>query len=171
MLFPLICNERVSIYTSTRKHNFNLLGGSIRFRVEFGDEVTITALKPFTFTYLGRTCSVRSYKSIKLQYGQSISLDNHISIMEVRVLPPLPKYTPNDSPWEWKNLNRYLSRLPENLRRPVGLTAIQWKRKQCGANLQKWLLAFCMASHPRLGEHSAWKNLPQEVGEMILHLL
>ena len=171
MLFPCICNERVSIYTSTRKHNFSLLDGSIRFRVEFGDDVTITALKPFKFTYLGKTRSVRHYKSIKLQYEQCISLVNNVRMIEVQALPPLPKYTPNDSPWEWKNLNHYLSRLPENLRRPVGLTAIQWKRKQCGANLQKWLFAFCMASHPRLGEHSAWKNLPQEVGEMILHLL
>ena len=171
MLFPLICNERVSIYTSTRKHNFNLLGGSIRFRVEFGDEVTITAFKPFTFTYLGKTCSVRSHKSIKLQYGQSISLDNHISIMEVRVLPPLPKYTPYDSLWECRALARYLLRLPEKLRAPVAFTAMQWNRKQCQNNFQKWMLTFCMASHPRLGEHSAWKNLSQEVGEMILHLL
>jgi hypothetical protein len=171
MLCPFICDGLVSIYTSTRKHNFSLLGGSIRFRVEFGDDVTITALKPFKFTYLGKTRSVRHYKRIKLQYEQIISLGNHIRMIDVQVLPPLPKYTPNDSPWEWKNLNRYLSSLPENLRRPVGLTAIQWKRKQCAANLQKWLLAFCMASHPRLGEHSVWKNLPQEVGEMILHLL
>jgi hypothetical protein len=135
-LFPCICNERVSIYTSTRKHNFSLLGGSIRFQVEFGDEVTITALKPFKFTYLGKMCSVRRYKSIKLQYEQSISLDNHISMMEVRVLPPLPKYTPNDSPWEWKNLNRYLLRLPENLRYPVAFKAVQWKRNHLRANLQ-----------------------------------
>jgi len=171
MLFPCICNERVSIYTSTHKHNFSLLGGSIRFQVEFGDEVTITALKPFKFTYSGVMCSVRRYKSIKLQYEHCILLGNHVRMIEVLVLPPLPKYNPYDSLWECRALARYLLCLPEKLRDPVAFTAMQWNRKQCQNNFQKWMLTFCMASHPRLGGRSVWKNLPQELGEMILHLL
>jgi hypothetical protein len=171
MLCPFLCDGQLSIYTSTRKHNFSLLGGAIRFQVEFGDEVTITALKPFKFTYYGVMCSVRRYKSIKLQYEHCIFLGNNVRMMEVRVLPPLPKYTPNDSLWECRALARYLLRLPEKLRDPVAFTAMQWNRKQCRANLQKWMLSFCMASHPRLGERSVWKNLPREVGEMILYML
>lgn len=167
MLYPILFGGSVHVFPST----IVLRKGDICIKVTGGEVTTIEALKPFKFMYGGQQHQVRRGRAIQIDVHNVIFFvhPHHKHTTELRVLQPLPKYTVQDSPWDWPSLNTYVTALPQNLRDRVTREAFRaiCKTKKHQTNFQKWVFTFCMSSHTRLGENSPWTNLPVEVGQMI----
>ena len=167
MLYPLLFGGRVYL----RPRSSVWQKGDMYVRVTLGAQVTITALRSFTFGYRGKEYRVRRGRAIQIPFTDMVFIResmHHNWTQEIQVLPRLP-YTSEDTPWKWSSLDDYVKTLPEHLRQRVFITASRaiWTTKEYQANFQKWVLTVCMVMHARLGETSPWKNIPEEIVRMI----